>query len=75
MIPQRAAPPWTAADAESTRRFLASDTGGRLMALLAYNRPDYGIFSNIEERAVKSGIIEGYERCLEEIQLARQTKQ
>jgi hypothetical protein len=74
MTPQKKAPAWTSADAERARQFLDSETGKRFIQLLSYHRPDYGSFSTIEDRAVKSGIIEGYEKCLLEIEETRASK-
>lgn len=74
MTPQKDPPAWTSADAENTRAFLDSATGVRFIQMLSYNRPDYSAFTTVEERAVKSGIIEGYEKCIAEIQETRKSK-
>jgi hypothetical protein len=58
-------PPWTSGDVQNLRLFLASETGSRFIGHLAYSRPEYKTFSSVEERAIQSGLVEGYEKCVE----------
>lgn len=74
MIPPSAKRPvWTAADAENTRAFLDSVSGQRFLTRILYAKPEYGPFKTIEERAVKSGEVDGYEKCILSLQTLRET--
>ena len=65
-------PAWNTFDAEQTRIFLDSAVGQRFLTRLMYAVPEYGKFTSIEERAVKSGQVEGYELCVSSIQALRE---
>lgn len=54
--------------AEETKAFLDSPAGRLLMQKLAYSRPQYATFSSSERRLVESGVLEGYEQALVELQ-------
>jgi len=71
MLPIATKPYWSPADADQTRIFLDSAAGQRFLARLMYQVPEYGKFTSIEERAVKSGLVEGYEKCVSAIQSLR----
>lgn len=71
--PSSKRPVWTAADAENTRAFLDSASGQRFLTRILYARPEYGPFKTIEERAVKSGEVDGYEKCILSVQSLRET--
>ncbi len=74
MIPSSSKRPvWTAADAENTRAFLDSTTGQRFLTRLLYAKPEYGPFKTIEERAVKSGEVDGFEKGILAVQALRDT--
>jgi hypothetical protein len=66
-LPQDKKTYWSPADAEQTRIFLDSAAGQRFLARLMYRTPEYKAFTNIEERAVTSGKLEGYGECVKEI--------
>jgi hypothetical protein len=59
-------PPWTAGDVQTLQQFLGSETGRRFVGHLMYQRPDYKTFTTVEERAVMSAKVEGYELCVKE---------
>lgn len=71
LLPVATKPVWTSADADQARLFLDSAAGQRFLARLMYQVPEYGKFVSIEERAVKSGQVEGYEMCVAAIQSLR----
>lgn len=66
-------PVWTVADAANTRAFLDSESGQRLLTRLLYAKPEYGPFKSIEERAVKSGEVDGFEKCILALQALRES--
>jgi hypothetical protein len=67
MIPlQFDRPPWTSGDVQNLQQFLGSETGRRFIGHLMYQRPEYKTFTTVEERAVVSAQVEGYEKCVEQ---------
>lgn len=68
MIPiQFERPPWTPADREALTRFLHSDSGQRVLGRLMYSRPEYKNNLSIEERAIISAKMEGFETAVTEL--------
>lgn len=68
-------PPWTAADQQNLERFLASETGHRIVGRLMYSRPDYKHDLTLEQRALQSAKIEGYERAIADLLGTKTTNQ
>ncbi|NBW10610.1 MAG: hypothetical protein EBR82_21555 [Caulobacteraceae bacterium] len=60
-------PPWTPADKEALSLFLASVSGQRAVGRLAYSRPEYKTTLSIEERAIVSAKMEGFEAAVTEL--------
>lgn len=60
-------PPWTPADLEALQRFTASLSGQRMLGRLMYSRPEYKKNLSIEERAITSAQMEGYETAVSEL--------
>lgn len=60
-------PTWTPADRETLVRFLESPTGQRALGRLMYSRPEYKNSLSIEERAVVSAKVEGFETAVTEL--------
>jgi hypothetical protein len=56
--------PWTAADRANLQSFLQTQTGQRAIAQVMYSRPEYKTFTSIEERAITSAKVEGYETAV-----------
>lgn len=59
--------PWTPADQVNFQNFLRTETGQRMLLRLAYSRPEYKSASSIEERAITSAKVEGYETAVSEL--------
>lgn len=60
-------PPWTPADREALTRFLQSASGQRALGRLSYSRPEYKSNLSIEERAIVSAKMEGFETAVTEL--------
>jgi len=58
-------PNWTSVNEEELASFLTTDTGKKLLEVLAWRAPRYG--GDIGKRVVESGLREGYEDALVEI--------
>lgn len=59
--------PWTAADKSNLINFLGTQTGQRLVNRLVYSRPEYSKHTSIEERALQSAKLEGFEAAVSEL--------
>lgn len=59
--------PWTAADRANLQSFFQTQTGMRVVAQLVYSRPEYKSDISIEERAIISAKVEGYEAAVSEL--------
>lgn len=61
-------PPWTPVDMQALLIFLGTPSGQRLLGRLMHSRPEYKqTFTSIEERAITSAKVEGFELALEEM--------
>ena len=74
IVPTNGTTAWTSIDADQLLGFLQTSTGQRLLSTLVSKRPKFHKFSSIEERAVQSGVVEGYEECLTDIDSLTRTK-
>lgn len=63
-------PEWSPLNADELAAFLASKTGQQFLARLLYLRPGFSASSDTNKRLIESGVIEGYEAALAEIQRA-----
>lgn len=61
-------PDWSPKMAEETGAFLASNTGKQLLQRLLYLRPVFSGSADPNKRLIESGIVEGYEQALIELQ-------
>lgn len=68
MIPvQLDRPAWTSGDVQALQQFLSTESGRRFIGHLSYSRPEYKTFTTIEERAITSALVEGYEKGVEKV--------
>ena len=69
MFPKRLAitSPWTSTEAAELRQFLSTVAGQRFYTKLFFRRPLPTEKSDLAKRAIQSGMLEGYETLLLEI--------
>ncbi len=56
--------PWTAEDSAALRHFLATNTGRRFLGQLILRRPPATEKTDINKRAIQSGVQEGFEEAI-----------